>query len=172
MEENFMPFIFKPSEEKLEENTSPIPHFSWKASPRLEEISKSKYLHFDIKSLFPGKFSYPYHFHRNAEELFIILNGEATLRSPEGYKKISKGDIIFFEEGPSGTHQLYNHSDEQFVYIDLRTKANVDVCEYPDSGKINILPTFDIFEEGSKVSYYTGEEDVRDKWPEELLRQD
>ncbi len=167
-----MPFIFKPSEEELEENASPIPHFSWKASPRLEEISKSKYLHFDIKSLFPGKFSYPYHFHRNAEELFIVLKGEATLRSPEGYKKISKGDIIFFEEGPSGTHQLYNHSDEQFVYIDLRTKANIDVCEYPDSGKINILPTLDIFEEGSKVSYYTGEEDVRDKWPEELLRQD
>ncbi len=86
--------------------------------------------------------------------------------------KISKGDIIFFEEGPSGTHQLYNHSDEQFVYIDLRTKANIDVCEYPDSGKINILPTLDIFEKSSKVSYYTGEEDVRDKWPDELLRQD
>jgi len=165
-----MPFIFKPSEIQLKKNISKIPHFSWKASPRLEEISKSKYLHFDIKSLFPGKFSYPYHFHRNAEELFIILEGEATLRSPEGYKKISKGDIIFFEEGPAGTHQLYNHSDEQFVYIDLRTKANIDACEYPDSGKINILPAMDIFEEGSKVPYYTGEEGVRDKWPKEMLK--
>ena len=165
-----MPLIFKPSEIELKKNSSAIPHFSWKASSPLEEISKSKYLHFDIKSLFPDKFSYPYHFHRNAEELFIILEGEATLRSPEGYKTISKGDIIFFEEGPSGTHQIYNHSDEQFVYIDLRTKANIDVCEYPDSGKINILPTLDIFEEGSKVSYYTGEEGVRDKWPEELLK--
>ena len=167
-----MPLIFKPSEIELEKNNSAIPHFSWKASQPLEEISKSKYLHFDIKSLFPGKFSYPYHFHRNAEELFIILEGEATLRSPEGYKTISKGDIIFFEEGPSGTHQIYNHSDEQFVYMDLRTKANIDVCEYPDSGKINILPALDIFEEASKVSYYTGEESVRDKWPEELLKKD
>jgi uncharacterized cupin superfamily protein len=165
-----MPLIHRLSEIELKENNSPIPHFSWKSSLPLEEISKSKYLHFDIKSLFPGKFSYPYHFHRNAEELFIILEGEATLRSPEGYQTISKGDIIFFEEGPCGTHQIYNHSDEQFVYIDLRTKANIDVCEYPDSGKINILPTLDIFEEGSKVSYYTGEEGVRDKWPEELLK--
>ena len=165
-----MPSIFKTSEIELEKNRSKIPHFSWMASPQLEKIAKSKYLHFDIKSLFPGKFSYPYHFHRNAEELFIILEGEATLRSPQGYQTISKGDIIFFEEGPSGTHQIYNHSDEQFVYMDLRTKANIDVCEYPDSGKINILPAMDIFEEGSKVSYYTGEAGVRDKWPKELIR--
>jgi uncharacterized cupin superfamily protein len=138
----------------------------------LEEISKSKYLHFDIKSLFPGKFSYPYHFHRNAEELFIILEGEATLRSPEGYQTISKGDIIFFEVGPPGTHQIYNHSDEQLIYIDIRTKANIDVCEYPDSGKINILPALDIFEEGSKVPYYSGEEGVKNQWPEELLKKE
>ncbi len=111
-----------------------------------------------------------YYFHRNAEELFIILEGEATLRSPEGYQTISKGSIIFFEEGPYGAHQLYNHSDDPFIYLDLRTKANVDVCEYPDSKKINILPAMDIFEEGSKVSYYTGEEGVKDKWPKEIIR--
>ena len=29
---------------------------------RLNEMPKSKYLHFDIISLFPCKFSYPYHF--------------------------------------------------------------------------------------------------------------
>ncbi len=167
-----MPLIHRLSELELRENKSPIPHFSWKSSLPLEKISKSKYLHFDIKSLNPGKFSYPYHFHRNAEELFIILEGEATLRSPEGYQKISKGDIIFFEEGSSGTHQLYNQSEEQLVYIDLRTKANIDVCEYPDSGKINILPALDIFEEGSKVPYYSGEEGVKNQWPEELLKKE
>lgn len=165
-----MPLIHKLSEMELRKNTSSIPDFSWKSSAPLEKISKSKYLHFDIKSLFPGKFSYPYHFHRNAEELFVILEGEATLRSPEGYQTISKGDIIFFEEGSSGAHQLYNHSDDPLIYLDLGTKANVDVCEYPDSGKINILPAMDIFEEGSKVSYYTGEEGVKDKWPKELLK--
>jgi uncharacterized cupin superfamily protein len=165
-----MPLIHRLSELKLKKNKSSIPDFSWESSLRLEEISKSKYLHFDIKSLFPGKFSYPYHFHRNAEELFMILEGEATLRSPEGYQTISKGNIIFFEEGSSGAHQLYNHTDDPLIYLDLRTKANVDVCEYPDSKKINILPAMDIFEEGSKVSYYTGEKGVKDKWPKELLK--
>ena len=167
-----MPLIFKSGNIELKKNSSAIPHFSWRSSSPLEDISHSKYLHFDIKSLFPGKFSYPYHFHRNAEELFVILEGEATLRSPEGFQKLSKGDIIFFEEGSSGTHQLYNHSDEQLIYIDLRIKAYIDVCEYPDSGKINILPALDIFEEGSKVSYYSGEEGVKNKWPEDLLKKE
>jgi uncharacterized cupin superfamily protein len=165
-----MPFIHKMSDIKLKKNRSPISDFSWESSLPLGEISKSKYLHFDIKSLLPGKFSYPYHFHRNAEELFVILEGEGTLRSPEGYQTISKGDILFFEEGSSGTHQLYNHGDDNLNYIDIRTKANIDVCEYPDSGKINILPAMDIFKAGSKVPYYTGEENVKNKWPKKILK--
>jgi uncharacterized cupin superfamily protein len=167
-----MPKIFNSSEIELTKNRSSIPHFSWKESSPLGDLSNSKYVHFDIKSIFPGTFSYPYHCHRNAEELFVILEGEATLRSPDGFQTVSKGDIIFFEEGPTGTHQLYNHSSEPFVYLDVRTKANIDVCEYPDSGKISILPAMDIFEEASKVRYYAGEEGIRDKWPEELLNKD
>jgi len=56
------------------------------------------------------------------------------------------------------------------IYIDLRAKANVGVCEYPDSGKISILPGMDIFEKGSRVPYYKGEEDVVNKWTKELLK--
>jgi uncharacterized cupin superfamily protein len=164
-EEAIMPYIHKLADIELKQNKSPVSDFSWKSSLPLEEISGSKYLHFDIKSLFPGKFSYPYHFHRNAEELFVILEGEATLRSPKGHQTVSKGDLIFFEEGPEGAHQFYNHGDQPLLYMDLRTKANVDVCEYPDSGKINILPAMDIFRKDSKVPYYTGEEGVRRKWP-------
>jgi len=167
-EDTKMPVIHKISELELTQNKSPIPHFSWKASASLEEITGSKYLLFDIKSLDPGKFSYPYHFHRNAEELFIILEGTATLRSPNGFETLTKGDMIFFEEGSSGAHQLYNHSDQPFIYVDLGSKANIDVCEYPDSGKVNILPNRDIFMQAAKVPYYTGEENVQDKWPEGL----
>jgi len=54
---------------------SPIPEFSWHTSPKLAEIVKSKHLQFDIRSLDPGKYSYPYHFHRNAEEIFVVLSG-------------------------------------------------------------------------------------------------
>jgi len=165
-----MPTIFKVDSLSFEKREFRIPEFAWHTSPRLAGVVNAKNLEFDIRSLDSGKFSFPYHFHRAAEEIFVILEGEATLRLPDGFQKISKGDIVFFEEGPSGAHQLYNHSDSPCVYLDLRTVSGIDVCEYPDSKKINILPYREIFEETSKVDYYLGEERVREKWPEEILK--
>jgi len=45
-----------------------------------------------------------------------------------------------------------------------------DICEYPDSGKVNILPDLQVFENSSSVDYYKGEENVAMKWPKELMR--
>ena len=100
----------------------------------------------------------------------MILSGESILRSPEGFQKVSEGDIVFFEEGAKGAHQLYNHSDSPCIYLDVRTTIGIDVCEYPDSGKVNILPQMNVFESSSAVDYYKGEENVAAKWPSELLR--
>jgi len=100
----------------------------------------------------------------------VILSGEVTLRSPEGFQKLSQGDVVFFEEGAEGAHQLYNHKDSPCIYLDLRTTIGIDVCEYPDSGKLNILPNIEVFESSSSVDYYKGEENVVTKWPKELLQ--
>lgn len=62
---------------------------------RLAEVANSKHLVFDIRSLDPDKYSFPYHFHRNAEEIFVILAGKAMLRTPEGFTEVSEGDVIF-----------------------------------------------------------------------------
>jgi uncharacterized cupin superfamily protein len=165
-----MPKIFNAKSTLFEKRESRIPDFLWHTSPRLAELSNAKHLQFDIRSLDPGKFSFPYHFHRAAEELFVILSGEAVLRSPEGYQKVSAGDIVFFEEGAKGAHQLYNPNDFPCIYLDVRTTIGIDVCDYPDSGKVNILPDIQVFENSSSVDYYTGEENVAAKWPKELLR--
>jgi hypothetical protein len=42
--------------------------------------------------------------------------------------------------------------------------TDLDVCEYPDSGKINILPQREIFRKEDTVDYCEGEENVADKW--------
>jgi uncharacterized cupin superfamily protein len=165
-----MPKIFNAENISLEKRIGRIPEFAWHTSPRLAELSNAKHFQFDIRSLDPGKFSFPYHFHRAAEELFVIFSGEATLRSPEGFQKLSKGDVIFFEQGAEGAHQLYNHGDSPCIYLDLRTTIGIDVCEYPDSGKVNILPYMQVFESSATVDYYQGEENVTGQWPEELLR--
>jgi hypothetical protein len=41
-----------------------------------------------------------------------------------------------------------------------------DVCEYPDSNKINLMQSKsdEIFDKSSQVNYFDGEENVHDKW--------
>jgi uncharacterized cupin superfamily protein len=164
-----MPTIFRTRELELVERKSNIPDFLWKRTGHLGEVVQSKYLHFDIMVLPPHKFSYPYHSHRNAEELFYIMEGEVTLRSSGGFQLIYEGDIIHFEEGDNGAHQLYNHSKADVVYLDIRTKANIDVCDYPDSGKINVLPASEIFNRHTQVNYFDGEENIRENWPKDIV---
>jgi hypothetical protein len=40
----------------------------------------------------------------------------------------------------------------------------MDVCEYPDSGKINVSPNNEVFVKDSQVDYFYGEENVSSKW--------
>ena len=46
----------------------------------------------------------------------------------------------------------------------------IDVCEYPDSNKINILPYLEVYESSAKVDYYKGEENVKAKWPDDIVK--
>jgi len=162
--------IIKEKNLSFELKESPLSKFSWHKSPNLSELFKSQHLKFDVKSLDPGKFSYPYHFHRNAEEIFVILSGKVTLRTPDEFTELSQGDIVFFELGPTGAHQLYNHTQEPCTFLDLSTALGIDVCEYPDSGKINILPYKEIYCSKDKVDYFKDEDKVDEKWPSEILR--
>jgi len=164
-----MPTVFNVTQLEFKTRKSPIPEFSWKSSPRLAKLVNAEDFEFDIRSLDPGRFSFPYHFHRNAEELFLIIAGKAMLRTPEGFSEISKDDVIFFEKGPSGAHQLYNHSNSACVYLDLRTSAGIDICEYPDSNKVNILPYMEIYESSTRVDYYKGEDNVKARWPDHIV---
>jgi len=79
---------------------------------------------------------------------------------------VTKGDIVFIEMGETGAHQFYNHTTEPCSYLDVRTLYGIDVVEYPDSGKINIIPTIEVFEKKSRVDYFKGEEDIVKKWEE------
>jgi uncharacterized cupin superfamily protein len=156
--------IFNDKNISFKQRQSPVPEFAWHTSERLAELAQSKHLVFDIRSLDPDKFSYPYHFHRSVEEIFVILTGKAMLRTPVGFEEVSEGDVIFFEMGPGGAHQLYNHTEAPCKYLDLRTNHGIDVCEYPDSGKINILPYQEIYRANEQVDYYEGEDSIREKW--------
>jgi uncharacterized cupin superfamily protein len=123
-----------------------------------------KNLNFDLRLLNPGQYSAPYHSHRFAEELFMIISGSLTLRTPVGLDIVTSGDLVFFEMGDSGAHQFYNHTSEPCTYLDIRSFVGFDICDYPDSGKILIAPSFEIFKSEDQATYFEGETNVLEKW--------
>ncbi len=109
----------------------------------------------------PGKANYPYHYHIDQEEVFYIISGNGILKTPEGERRVSAGDLVFFPTGPGGAHKLTNASDkEELVYIDFDSKAYMDVAVYPDSEKIGIwgAGVNKVFRLKDRASYYEGEE--------------
>lgn len=84
----------------------------------------------------PGKTGYPFHSHRNNEEMFIILEGEGTFRKGEDRWPVRAGDVISAVAGDASTaHQLTNTGSADLRYYAISTRNDPDICEYPDSGK-------------------------------------
>jgi uncharacterized cupin superfamily protein len=154
-------------EREFKENPNKNEHFRILSDVSIAKKGiKSQNLIFDLRQLNPGQYAFAYHFHRYAEELFMIISGSARLRTPEGLELVESGDLIFFEKGETGAHQLYNHTAEPCVYLDIRTYIGFDVCEYPDSNKILLAPLDEIFDKDAQLNYFDGEENVQDKWKE------
>ena len=88
-----------------------------------------------IDTLPPGKLSCPYHFHYAQEEMFIILDGQGSLRVAGEMLPLRSGDVVFIPPGPEYPHQIINTSDQPLKYLSISTRESPEVCEYPDSGK-------------------------------------
>ena len=92
---------------------------------------------FDIVA--PGRMSCPYHLHHAEEEMFIVLQGQGTLRVAGEQLPISAGDVITIPPGPEYPHHIINTSDAPLHYLSISTRVKPEVCEYPDSGKVGVF---------------------------------
>ena len=92
-----------------------------------------------VYELPPGKKSFPFHWHHGIEELLVVLEGEPTLRTPEGVQRLKRGDAVSFPRGDGGAHQVKNETDAPARYLMISTVVDYEVAHYPDSGKIGVL---------------------------------
>ena len=160
-----MATVLKSNEREFKENPNKIDNFRvFSDISRIKKGINPQNLNFDLRRLNPGQYCAAYHFHRYAEELFMIISGSATLRTPKGLEIVNSGDLIFFEKGETGAHQLYNHTEAPCIYLDIRTFIGYDVSEYPDSNKIFLVPSYEIFNKDTQVNYFDGEENIQEKW--------
>jgi uncharacterized cupin superfamily protein len=87
----------------------------------------------------PGQATWPYHFELVEEEWLIVIEGEVTLRTPEGERQLRAGDVACFPAGPAGAHAVRNHGTSNArVAMPSSVAPYGDAVVYPDSGKFKI----------------------------------
>lgn len=90
------------------------------------------------------------------------MRGRPTVRTPDGERELVPGDVVFFQQGAEGAHQVVNRSDEPALYLIAASHASPEVVEYPDSGKIlavsRLGPLWTMHRRADTADYFDGEE--------------
>ena len=106
-------------------------------STRMGPALGAKHLGYSYDVVPPGKRGCPFHSHRGEEEMFFILRGTGLLRYGDETRALRAGDVICCPTGgPETAHQIINDSQDELAYLSVSTMLPVEVCEYPDSGKV------------------------------------
>lgn len=158
--------LFESHDSKLEVSRRQ-PHYH-KTFLQISEIFGAKKLGFHLSIIDPKNFSYPYHYHTTEEEMFLVLEGEATVRCNGEFGKVVAGDLFYYSTGPESVHNLYNHGDKPLKLLAISYNDPVDdQCFYPDSNK-QTSPQ-GILQNGQVVGYYKDEENPAQFWPADAL---
>jgi uncharacterized cupin superfamily protein len=112
----------------------------------------------------PGEAAYPLHYHLTEEELVLVLEGNPSLRTGDGWRELAPGELVPFARGADGAHQLVNRTKERVRFLAVSTQGDPDIVIYPESGKLvayERLPQggglHALFRIGDGVDYYDGE---------------
>jgi uncharacterized cupin superfamily protein/glyoxylase-like metal-dependent hydrolase (beta-lactamase superfamily II) len=99
----------------------------------------------------------PYHWHTAEEELFVVVAGTPTLRTPQGTFTLRSGDLVAFRSNERGAHRLSNEADEDALVLMIANVDDGDVCYYPDSAKFVIEKTGTLTSIEPELDYFAGE---------------
>jgi uncharacterized cupin superfamily protein len=135
---------------------------------RLSRQAGSERLGLSLWELPPGEAAYPYHYHLAEEELVLVLNGRPSLRTSDGWRELSEGEIVAFLRGERGGHQLVNRTQETVRFLAFSTSGEPDIVIYPDSNKLGAFERLPhgqglraMFRLGDTVDYHEGEQPPR-----------
>ena len=102
---------------------------------RVGQLLGAVRLGMSVYELAEGERVCPYHFEWTDEEWLFVLDGNPTLRAPDGEHVLAPGDVVCFPEGPDGAHDVTGPAR---IGI-LSTKSRYGVAEYPDSDKVGLF---------------------------------
>jgi uncharacterized cupin superfamily protein len=107
----------------------------------------------------PGESLCPYHYEYE-EEWLLVLEGTATVRTPDGDQRAQRGALMCFPAGPAGAHKVANAGDDTVVALMWSSAREPSVAVYPDSDKLGVWAGEDhvlLRRSDGHVDYYDGE---------------
>ncbi|HUB99360.1 MAG TPA: cupin domain-containing protein [Solirubrobacterales bacterium] len=114
-----------------------------------------------VYELPPGQAVCPYHYECGEEEWLLVLEGNPTLRHPDGSDRLEPWDVVCFPRGPEGAHGIRNETEETARVLMFSTVVVPTATVYPDSDKVGIWtgdPKTDVMvRRESNVEYFDGE---------------
>jgi uncharacterized cupin superfamily protein len=109
----------------------------------------------------PGQALCPYHYEYAEEEWALVLEGTATLRTPESSEPLGPMELAFFPMGPDGAHLIRNDTDQPLRVLMFSNVVHPAATAYPDSDKVGIWTGFEgedvMVERSNNVPYFHGE---------------
>jgi uncharacterized cupin superfamily protein len=105
---------------------------------RLAEAAGSERLGMTLYELAPGQ-GMVFHYHVQREELMIVLDGSASLRTAAGWEELPEGEVIAFPRGERGAHGFENRTDGVVRVLMISEMNAPNISVYPDTNEIGIF---------------------------------
>jgi redox-sensitive bicupin YhaK (pirin superfamily) len=78
----------------------------------------------------------PMHMHYGVEEMFFVLSGTLTVRTPEGEEELSPGDVVYFPEG----RDVVAYPERGVAWVATRHPER----PVPEGGDEGVIARFDL----------------------------
>jgi uncharacterized cupin superfamily protein len=128
---------------------------------RVGKVVGAKLTGASVYELPPGQTLCPYHYEYGEEEWALVLDGTATLRTPQGTEPLGPMELAFFPTGPEGAHSLANDTAATVRVLMFSNYAAVTATAYPDSDKVGVWTGVEgenlMAPRSADVPYYHGE---------------
>jgi uncharacterized cupin superfamily protein len=92
----------------------------------------------------------------------MVLEGTATVRTPDGTEQVGPLQVMFFPKGAKGAHSIGNDAEAPLRLLMWSTVKTPAITVYPDSDKIGVWTGGDrsddiMVQRSAGVGYYRGE---------------
>jgi uncharacterized cupin superfamily protein len=105
---------------------------------RLGTEAGSEHLGASLYELGPGE-GMVFHYHIQREELMIVLSGELSLRTADGWEDLDEGAVVAFPRGEHGAHGFENRTNRPVRVLIVSEQNAPNISVYPDTNEVGVF---------------------------------